>query len=152
LYWVATENNIVAILNTIFRNLIALVIFAIAARWGWRLMRERRAIAALGRESAEPDVVVVMRRVLDSVTSDEGFRVLLQDIRQRQLQLDPGVADFLEFLSERIEGRPGTHSRQDWADWWSGSPTRARQRLSSDCVDELGRLLEDVRRGAAFYG
>lgn len=106
--------------------------------------------------------VADLQEALSQIRSEHGINLFLADLRRRSLHFTPETSIFLTFLIEMIENNNSvsekkagdfSSTRSDWIEWWTSttepldSPFLA---LTSETVDELGRILEEGSRETAF--
>jgi hypothetical protein len=154
---VATLGDIGTYLVAIIVGLILIGLLFIVVRNAWLRRVDSRAVSVMGRPEFGQRPVGNLQELLNGLKTDGGVQLVLRGVRKQELQRNPEVADFLDFLSWRLEeptrrsngaGPPG-----DWLGWWSRYQQHRRRPLSkpsSETVDELGRILEDARRASAF--
>lgn len=123
-------------------------------RKAWMGRGDRGIVLSWSRSTSDQDSVCALQTVLQKLRTDEGVRLLLHEMGKRELQRIEEIAEFLMFLDSRFELH-AYDAYQDWVSWWdnyseSGSDNKPLRDPSSETRDELGRLLEDARRTAAF--
>jgi hypothetical protein len=112
-------------------------------------------VSAFRKSDPELPEARALQQVLHRLGTDEGVRLLLQDVQKRELQRDDAIVEFLTFLSLRLEGS-SEEAPVNFATWWTTYENKdGRKPLmepSSETLDELARVLEDVKRPHAFHG
>lgn len=132
----------------------------------WQRHLDDTTVSHLIQADGELNTADEVLHALHGLHTDAGVQQLLRDVRKRVLQRQPEIADLLAFLSLCLEqpkepeqsGEAPSATAQlrgDWAEWWMEYRRRSGAAPllapSSETLDELGRVLEDAHRTAAFH-
>lgn len=132
----------------------------------WQRHLDDTTVSHLIQADGELNTADEVLHALHGLHTDAGVQQLLRDVRKRDLQRQPEIADLLAFLSLCLEqpkepeqsGEAPSATAQlrgDWAEWWMEYRRRSGAAPllapSSETLDELGRVLEDAHRTAAFH-